>query len=61
MNNMNQNNYVGSMAEWLERRACDQYSLGSKPTCAIFFCLLYDTIPCLVVLASSSKFQSYLY
>ena len=26
------------MVKWLERRACNQLDLGSKPTCAILFC-----------------------
>ena len=26
------------MVEWLERRACDQHGLGSKPTRAILLC-----------------------
>ena len=26
------------MVEWLEHQACDQHSLGSKPTCAILIC-----------------------
>ena len=29
---------VGSVVEWLKRRARDQHGLGSKPTCAILFC-----------------------
>ena len=29
---------VGSMVEWLKRRARDQHGLGSKPTCAILLC-----------------------
>ena len=30
--------YVGSVVEWLKRRARDQHSLGSKPTHAILLC-----------------------
>ena len=29
---------VGSVVEWLERRAYDQHGLGSKPTRAILLC-----------------------
>ena len=29
---------VGSLVEWLKRRARDQYGLGSKPTRAILLC-----------------------
>ena len=29
---------VGSVVEWLTRRARDQHGLGSKPTCAILLC-----------------------
>ena len=29
---------VGSVVEWLERRAYDQHDLGSKPTCATLLC-----------------------
>ena len=29
---------VGSVVEWLKRRARDQHGLGSKPTCAILLC-----------------------
>ena len=29
---------VGSVVEWLERRARDQHGLGSKPTRAILLC-----------------------
>ena len=52
------------MVEWLKRRDYDQHGLGLKPTRAIVVLLektLYGTFPCLVVLASSSKLQSYLY
>ena len=31
--------YVGSVVEWLERRAYDQHGVGSKPTRAILLCL----------------------
>ena len=31
-------NLVGSVVEWLERRARDQNGLGSKPTRAILLC-----------------------
>ena len=51
---------VGSVVEWLKRRARDQHGLGSKPTRTLGK-TLYGTFPCLVVLASSSKLQSYLY
>ena len=27
--------FVGSVVEWLKRRACDEHGLGSKPTLAI--------------------------
>ena len=30
--------YVGSVVEWLKRRARDQHGLGSKPTRAILLC-----------------------
>ena len=30
--------FVGSVVEWLKRRACDQHGLGSKPTHAILLC-----------------------
>ena len=30
--------FVGSVVEWLKRRACDQHGLGSKPTRAILLC-----------------------
>ena len=30
--------YVGSVVEWLKRRARDQHGLGSKPTPAILLC-----------------------
>ena len=46
-----------------ERCNCDRYGLGLKPTCAILLCLEKETLrtfPCLMVLARSSKFQSYL-
>ena len=55
---------VDSVVECLERRDCDRHSLGSKLTHAILFCPWerhFKALPCLVVLASSSKFQSYLY
>ena len=62
---INKINRVGSVVEWLKRRARDQHGLGLKPTRAILlrpwerhFTALF---PCLVVLASSSKLQSYLY
>ena len=29
---------VGSVVEWLKRRARDQHGLGTKPTCAILLC-----------------------
>ena len=30
--------YIGSVVEWLKRRARDQHGLGSKPTRAILLC-----------------------
>ena len=30
--------YVGSVVEWLKRRARDQHGLGAKPTRAILLC-----------------------
>ena len=55
--------YVGSVVEWLKRRAHNQHVLGSNPL-ALFCCALektlYGTFPCLEILANSSKFQSYL-
>ena len=49
------------VVEWLKRRAHDQHVLGSNPLAP--FCCVFGkkTFPCLVALASSSKFQSYLY
>ena len=51
------------MVEWLERRDCDQHNLGQSLLAP--FCFLaktfYGTFPCLVILPSSSKFQSYFY
>ena len=32
--------FVGSVVQWLERRARDQHGLGSKPTRAILLCPL---------------------
>ena len=32
------NDRVGSVVKWLERRAYDQHGLGSKPTRAILLC-----------------------
>ena len=52
------------MVKWLKHCAYDQHGLGLKPTHAILLSLgkiLYGAFPCLVVLASSSKLQSYLY
>ena len=34
----NERKVVGSVVEWLKRRARDQQSLGSKPTRAILLC-----------------------
>ena len=56
--------FVGSVVEWLKRHVCDQHGLGSK--CIHHSVVssgktLYGTFPCLVVLASSSKFYSCLY
>ena len=57
--------YDGSVVEWLQHWGCDQHGPGSKPTHTILLSMLgkalYDTFPCLVVLASSSKLKSYLY
>ena len=56
---------VGSVVKCFKRRDCDRNSLGSKPILMSFYCVLgKDTLrhfPCLVALASSSKFQLYLY
>ena len=56
---------VGSVVEWLERRDCDGYDLGfktySRHSVVSSEKTLYGTFPCLMVLASSSKFQSYFY
>ena len=30
--------FVGSVVEWLKRRAYDQHGLGSKPNHALLFC-----------------------
>ena len=50
---------VGSVIEWLERRAYNQHGLGSKPTRAILLRSwerhFMAFSPYLVVLASSSK------
>ena len=59
-------NFVGNVVvEWLERRARDQHGLSSKThsrhSVVSLGKTLYGTFPCLVVLASSSKLQSYLY
>ena len=32
------NEFVGSVVEWLKRRARDQHGLGSKPTRTILLC-----------------------
>ena len=56
---------VGSRVEWLECRDCDQHGLSSKSTHTILLCLwkrhFMALFSCLVVLVTSSKFQSYLY
>ena len=54
---------IGSVVEWLKRHAYDQHGLGSKPTRAILLCSWERQLTafCMVVLASSSKLQSYLY
>ena len=65
----NTNNFdfiVDNVAEWLKRRTHDQHSLGSKPTRAILLCLWERHFTAhspawWLVLASSSKLQSYLY
>ena len=53
--------------EWLKSvkgRNCDHLDLGSKLTRTILFCPresnFYGTFPCVAVLVSSPKFQSYL-
>ena len=55
-------NKTFNVVEWLRAPCCDRDDIGSKPTRAIFLYhwekKLYNTSPCLVVLASSSKFQS---
>ena len=30
--------FIGNVVEWLKNVACDQHSLGSKPTCTILLC-----------------------
>ena len=56
---------VDIMVKRLQRRVYDQHGLGAKPTRAILLCPwerhFTAQIPCLVVLASSSRLQSYLY
>ena len=55
---------LDNVVEWLERRDCDQHGLGSKPTRHSVVSLektLNHTFPCLAVLESSSRIQSYLY
>ena len=55
---------VGGVIEWLERWNCDRHGFGSKPTHVILCILGKDTLPhfsCLMVSASSSKFQFCLY
>ena len=52
------------MVEWLERHDCDRYGYGLKPTRVILLFpweTFYGTFSCLVVLASSSKSNSYIY
>ena len=50
------------MVKWLKHCDGDQHGLNSKPTHAILLCPWerHSILPCLVVLASSSKSQSYL-
>ena len=55
------------MVEWLENWDCDRHGLGPKPTCTILLCpwerhfmVLSSAWSSLIMLASSSKFQSYL-
>ena len=57
----------GWVTEYLEQRDCDQNGCGSKPTCAILLCPwnfekhFRAYFLCLADLASSFKFQSYLF
>ena len=52
---------VGSVVKWLKHWTRDQHGLGSKThshhSVVSLGKTLYDTLPCLVVLASSSKLQ----
>ena len=61
----NHNVFVGSVVEWLKHRTDDQHGLGSKThlrhSVVSLGKTLYGTFPCLVILTSSSKLQSYLY
>ena len=54
-----------NVVEWLKRCDCDRHGLGSKiysRDCVLSLGkTLCGTFPCLVVLASSFKLQSYLY
>ena len=55
---------VGSVVEWLKRRARVQHSLDSKPTRAILLCPWerhFSALSLLVILASSFKLKSYIY
>ena len=56
---------VGSVVEWLKRRAYGStwswFETHSRHSVVSLGKTLYGTFPCLVVLASSSKLQSYLY
>ena len=54
---------VDSVVKWLECRDCDQHGVGIKPTRAILLCSCkrHFTALSLLVRASNSKFQSYLY
>ena len=53
------------MVKWLRVLDYDQHSLGLNPTCIILLCPsdrhFVALSPHLTVLATSSKFQSYLY
>ena len=36
--------FVDNVVDWLERRDCDRYDLGSKPTRAILLCPWENTL-----------------
>ena len=61
---MDNRTFVGSVVEWLKRRAYDQYGPGSKLTPAILLCPWekhFMAFPLIDGLDNSSKLQSYLY